>query len=181
MTSSTSQTPKQSELTTNTAPTPELSHLNQQGEANMVDVTEKAMTSRTATAQGIIKMNRATFELITTGKHKKGDVFAVARIAGIQAAKKCSDLIPLCHPLMLTSIKVELTAQPEQQRVRVEATCKLSGQTGVEMEARTAASVAALTLYDMCKAVDKGMVINQVRLLEKQGGKSGHWLAEENN
>ena len=141
----------------------------------MVDVTEKAMPSRTATAQGFIKMNRATFELITTGKHKKGDVFAVARIAGIQAAKKTSDIIPLCHPLMLTKVTVELTPEPENNLVRIETCCKLAGKTGVEMEALTAASVAALTIYDMCKAVQKDIIIDGIKLLEKTGGKSGHF------
>ena len=156
---------------------PELSHLNQQGEANMVDVTEKAMTSRTATAQGIIKMNRATFELITTGKHKKGDVFAVARIAGIQAAKKCSDLIPLCHPLMLSKVQVDFTLDSENSQVIVTTLCRLTGQTGVEMEALTAASVACLTLFDMCKAADPAMEIGSIKVLTKKGGKSGHWQA----
>ena len=117
-----------------------------------------------------------TLAMIVEGRHAKGDVFAVARIAGIQAAKKTSDLIPLCHPLMLSSVKVELEAASDTQ-VKITATCKLTGQTGVEIEALTAASVAALTLYDMCKAVDKGMVIEQVRLLQKTGGKSGDWQA----
>jgi len=152
-----------------------LSHLNQQGEANMVDVTEKAMTSRTATAQGFIKMNRATFELITTGKHKKGDVFAVARIAGIQAAKKCSDLIPLCHPLMLSKVQVDFSLDDENSQVKVTSLCRLTGQTGVEMEALTAVSVACLTLFDMCKAADPAMEINGIKVLTKEGGKSGHW------
>ncbi len=155
-----------------------LSHLNQQGEANMVDVTEKAMTSRTATAQGFIKMNRATFELITTGKHKKGDVFAVARIAGIQAAKKCSDLIPLCHPLMLTKVQVDFSLDEENSQVKITTLCRLTGQTGVEMEALTAASVACLTLFDMCKAADPTMEIHSIKVLTKTGGKSGHWQAQ---
>lgn len=154
-----------------------LSHLNQQGEANMVDVTEKAMTSRTATAQGYIKMNRATFELITTGKHKKGDVFAVARIAGIQAAKKCSDLIPLCHPLMLSKVQVDFSLDEENSQVMVTSLCRLTGQTGVEMEALTAVSVACLTLFDMCKAADPAMEIHGIKVLTKEGGKSGHWQA----
>jgi cyclic pyranopterin phosphate synthase len=160
-----------------TTSTPELSHLNQQGEANMVDVTEKAMTSRTATAQGFIKMNRETFELITTGKHKKGDVFAVARIAGIQAAKKCSDLIPLCHPLMLSKVQVDFTLDTENASVNVTSLCRLTGQTGVEMEALTAVSVACLTLFDMCKAADPAMEISGIKVLTKEGGKSGHWQA----
>jgi cyclic pyranopterin phosphate synthase len=116
--------------------------------------------------------------MIIEGGHKKGDVFAVARIAGIQAAKKCSDLIPLCHPLQLSSVKVELEADEKTSEVRVLATCKLNGQTGVEMEALTAATIAALTVYDMCKAVDRGMVVHSVQLLEKAGGKSGVWQRE---
>ncbi len=158
-----------------------LTHLDNQGHAHMVDVGQKDDTERQATAEAFITMTPETLQLIMDGGHKKGDVFAVARIAGIQAAKKCSDLIPLCHPLMLTSIKVELEAQPELNQVRIESICKLRGQTGVEMEALTAASVAALTLYDMCKAVDKAMVIHNVRLLDKQGGKSGHWQAPNSN
>ncbi|WP_296063031.1 cyclic pyranopterin monophosphate synthase MoaC [uncultured Amphritea sp.] len=152
-----------------------LTHLDENGHANMVDVSEKAVTSREATAQAVVTMTPETLEMITTGEHKKGDVLAVARIAGIQAAKRCSDLIPLCHPLMLSKVSVELTPRPESCSVLILATCKLAGQTGVEMEALTAASVAALTIYDMCKAVDKGMVISEVKLLEKLGGKSGHW------
>jgi len=155
-----------------------LTHLNDQGQAHMVDVGEKAVTARSASAEAFIIMLPATLQLITDGKHKKGDVFAVARIAGIQAAKKCSDLIPLCHPLMLSNIQVELHPDAENSQVRILATCKVSGQTGVEMEALTAASVAALTIYDMCKAVDRGMVISNVRLLEKAGGKSGLWQRE---
>ena len=162
---------------TTTADQVELSHLNQHGEANMVDVTEKAMTSRTATAQGFIKMNRATFDLITTGKHKKGDVFAVARIAGIQAAKKCSDLIPLCHPLMLSKVQVDFTLDDENSQVLVTSLCRLTRQTGVEMEALTAVSVACLTLFDMCKAADPAMEIHGIKVLTKEGGKSGQWQA----
>lgn len=154
-----------------------LTHLDSQGRANMVDVSDKASTVREATAEARVRMLPTTLTMIVAGDHPKGDVFAVARIAGIQAAKKTSDLIPLCHPLMLTSVKVELQAEGEDA-VRITARCKLSGQTGVEMEALTAASVAALTLYDMCKAVDRGMVIESVRLLEKVGGKSGHFVAQ---
>lgn len=154
-----------------------LTHLDSQGRANMVDVTDKAVTSRKAVAQAVVRMRPETLEMIVSGGHPKGDVFAVARIAGIQAAKKTSDLIPLCHPLMLTSVKVELSAQGSDA-VLIVARCKLSGQTGVEMEALTAASVAALTIYDMCKAVDRGMTIDSVRVLEKLGGKSGHFQAE---
>jgi len=151
-----------------------LTHLDSQGRANMVDVTAKAVTAREAVAEALVRMLPETLQMIQQGGHPKGDVFAVARIAGIQAAKKTHELIPLCHPLLLTSIKVELEPEGEE-RVRIQARCKLAGQTGVEMEALTAVSVAALTLYDMCKAVDKGMVIEGVRLLEKLGGKSGHW------
>nr|WP_262384992.1 cyclic pyranopterin monophosphate synthase MoaC [Pseudomonas fragi] len=156
---------------------PVLTHLDSQGRANMVDVTDKAVTSREAVAQAVVRMRPETLDMIISGGHPKGDVFAVARIAGIQAAKKTSDLIPLCHPLMLTSVKVELAAQGNDA-VLIVARCKLSGQTGVEMEALTAASVAALTIYDMCKAVDRGMTIDSVRVLEKLGGKSGHFQAD---
>jgi len=155
-----------------------LTHLDSQGRANMVDVSDKAQTVREAVAEALVRMRPETLQMIAQGDHPKGDVFAVARIAGIQAAKKTSDLIPLCHPLMLTSVKVEL-APEGADAVRITARCKLTGQTGVEMEALTAASVAALTIYDMCKAVDRGMVIESVRLLEKVGGKSGHFIAGE--
>lgn len=154
-----------------------LTHLDAQGRANMVDVTDKAVTSREAVAESRIRMQPQTLQMIVDGAHPKGDVFAVARIAGIQAAKKTSDLIPLCHPLMLTSVKVELAAEGNDT-VHIVARCKLAGQTGVEMEALTAASVAALTIYDMCKAVDRGMTIDSVRVLEKLGGKSGHYQVE---
>lgn len=152
-----------------------LTHLNEQGQAHMVDVGAKPNTQRQATATASVKMQPETLALIESGGHKKGDVFATARIAGIMAAKRTAELIPLCHPLMLSSIKVELQADASNASVHILATCKLAGQTGVEMEALTAASVAALTLYDMCKAVDKGMVISDVKLLEKRGGKSGDW------
>ncbi|MEW6998471.1 cyclic pyranopterin monophosphate synthase MoaC [Colwelliaceae bacterium BS250] len=155
----------------------DLTHLNAKGEANMVDVSDKAVTTRTAWAEGFIKMSEQTLALISSGKHAKGDVFAVARIAGIQAAKKCSDLIPLCHPLMLSKVQVDFEVQAQKNQVRVISMCRLAGQTGVEMEALTAVSVAALTLFDMCKAVDPAMVISDIKVLEKQGGKSGHWLA----
>lgn len=157
----------------------QLSHLNNKGDAHMVDVGGKATTQRSATAETYVTMALSTLELIQQGGHKKGDVFAVARIAGIQAAKKCSDLIPLCHPLMLSKITVELEAQPEASQVKITATCGLAGQTGVEMEALTAVSVAALTLYDMCKAVDKTMTIGPTRLLSKSGGRSGDWQAPQ--
>jgi len=154
-----------------------LTHLDEKGEARMVDVTEKAVTEREARAEATIRMQPETLRMIIEGEHPKGDVMATARIAGIMAAKKTHDLIPLCHALNLTSVKVELTPGEDGASVYIETRCKLSGQTGVEMEALTAASVAALTLYDMCKAVDKGMVVDKVRLLEKKGGRSGHWVA----
>jgi len=153
----------------------DLTHLDSKGRAQMVDVGAKEVSQRIAIAEAVINMQPETLAMITEGKHKKGDVFAVARIAGIQAAKKCSDLIPLCHPLMLSSVNVDLEADESMNRVNIKATCKLAGQTGVEMEALTAASVAALTIYDMCKAVDKGMTITQLQLVEKSGGKSGSW------
>jgi cyclic pyranopterin phosphate synthase len=156
-----------------------LSHLNEKGHANMVDVTEKSVTQRQAIAEGYISMKSETLHMITQGKHAKGDVFAVSRIAGIQAAKKCADLIPLCHPLMLSKVKVEFEAESEMNRVRVTSLCKLAGQTGVEMEALTAVSVATLTLFDMCKAVDPGMCIHGIRVIEKEGGKTGHWQADK--
>ena len=152
-----------------------LTHLDNQGRANMVDVTAKSVTERQATAQALVQMKPETLSMIQDGGHPKGDVFAVARIAGIQAAKRTHELIPLCHPLLLTSVKVNLEAQPPEH-VLITATCKLAGQTGVEMEALTAASIAALTLYDMCKAVDKDMQIQHVHLQEKLGGKSGHYV-----
>lgn len=155
-----------------------LTHLDEAGRAAMVDVGAKAITERVATASACVRMDGATLEAITQGEMPKGDVFAVARIAGIQAAKQCSNLIPLCHPLMLSSVKVELTPEPTLPGVRIVATCKLAGQTGVEMEALTAASVAALTIYDMCKAIDRGMVIESVQLDQKQGGASGDWRRE---
>lgn len=159
--------------------TKSLTHVNDKGEAHMVDVGAKADTKRSATARSYIEMRPETLAMIEEGTHKKGDVFAVARIAGIQAAKKCSDLIPLCHPLMLTHISVELAVERDQQRVRIDATCELAGKTGVEMEALTAASVAALTLYDMCKAVDKHMKIVNTYLLSKTGGQSGDFHYDE--
>ncbi|MCR8922568.1 cyclic pyranopterin monophosphate synthase MoaC [Dasania sp. GY-MA-18] len=155
-----------------------LTHLNESGQAEMVDVTAKAVTERVAVAEATVTMQPATLKLIIEGGHKKGDVFTVAKIAGVQAAKQCANLIPLCHPLMLTSIKVDLQADEANNRVIIQSVCKLAGQTGVEMEALTAASVAALTIYDMCKAVDKTMVIGDIQILEKLGGKSGHWRAE---
>ncbi|QGM80773.1 cyclic pyranopterin monophosphate synthase MoaC [Otariodibacter oris] len=148
-------------------------HINQNGEANMVDVSGKQETVREARAEAFVTMNPETLQMIVSGNHHKGDVFATARIAGIQAAKRTWDLIPLCHPLLLSKVEVQLEALPETNQVRIESLCKLTGKTGVEMEALTAASVAALTIYDMCKAVQKDMVIGPVRLLSKSGGKSG--------
>ncbi len=153
----------------------QLSHINAAGEANMVDVSAKQETVREARAEVYVSMAPQTLQLILSGQHHKGDVFATARIAGIQAAKKTWDLIPLCHPLLLSKVEVQLQALEDASQVRIESVCKLAGKTGVEMEALTAASVAALTIYDMCKAVQKDMVINGLRLLEKTGGKSGHF------
>jgi cyclic pyranopterin phosphate synthase len=155
-----------------------LTHLDAAGRARMVDVTDKAVTHREAVAEAFVLMQPETLRMVAEGSHKKGDVLAVARIAGIQAAKKCAELIPLCHPLLLSSVAVDCELDTANQRVAIRATCKLSGQTGVEMEALTAASVAALTIYDMCKAVDRQMQISGVRVLEKRGGKSGDWHAE---
>ena len=155
-----------------------LTHINSNGEAQMVDVSEKNITSREAKAGAKVLMKPETLDLIVSGSHKKGDVLSVARVAGIQAAKKCSELIPLCHPLMLTKVGVELTPNTKDSTIEIVAVAKLNGKTGVEMEALTAASIAALTVYDMCKAVDRFMTISNVQLLEKKGGKSGHWVLE---
>ena len=144
----------------------------------MVDIGAKPETARAAVAEAWVRMRAETLRLIVEGGHHKGDVFAVARVAGIQAAKRCADLIPLCHPLGLDAAEVQLEAVPGQSAVRIRAECRLHGRTGVEMEALTAASVAALTVYDMCKAVDRGMVVDGLRLLEKRGGRSGLWRAE---
>jgi len=152
-----------------------LTHLDESGAARMVDIGDKDITERVAVASARVSMERATMDLIAEGGHKKGDVLAVSRIAGIQAAKKCSDLVPLCHPLMLNSVTVDFELDRENAAVQIEACCRVSGKTGVEMEALTAASVAALTIYDMCKAVDRGMQIDQIVVLEKSGGKSGDW------
>lgn len=155
----------------------QLTHINAAGEAHMVDVSAKAETVREAHAEALVLMAADTLQMIVDGSHHKGDVFATARIAGIQAAKRTWELIPLCHPLMLSKVEVNLVAEPEHQRVRITSLCRLSGKTGVEMEALTAASVAALTIYDMCKAVQKDIVIDQLRLLSKSGGKSGDFQA----
>ncbi|MGI9322493.1 MAG: cyclic pyranopterin monophosphate synthase MoaC [Pseudomonadales bacterium] len=153
----------------------QLTHLDAGGRTSMVDVADKADTERLATAEALVLMQPATLALVRAGDAKKGDVLGVARIAGIQAAKKCADLIPLCHPLALTSVAVDFSLQDQPSAIHIQATCKLTGKTGVEMEALTAASVAALTIYDMCKAVDRGMRIEGIGLVEKRGGKSGHW------
>jgi cyclic pyranopterin phosphate synthase len=154
-----------------------LTHLNDAGEAHMVDVSAKAETERVAKAGARVLLQKSTLDLILSGQAAKGDVLATARIAGIMAAKKTSDLIPLCHPLALSQVTVELTPDAAGNAIDIVATCKLKGRTGVEMEALTAASVAALTIYDMVKAVDRGMQITDIRLLHKSGGKSGDFNA----
>ncbi|MCR9108735.1 cyclic pyranopterin monophosphate synthase MoaC [Marivita sp. XM-24bin2] len=154
-----------------------LTHFDAKGDAHMVDVSDKAVTSRVAVAEGYIRMAQETFDIIAEGRAKKGDVIGVARLAGIMGAKKTPDLIPLCHPLPVTKVAVELTPAPELPGLRIEATVKTTGQTGVEMEALTAVSTAALTVYDMAKAVDKAMEITGIRVMLKDGGKSGRYEA----
>jgi cyclic pyranopterin monophosphate synthase len=156
-----------------------LSHLDDQGRARMVDVSEKEITSRIATARGTIHMRAETLMLILEDKIEKGDVFAVARVAGILAAKKTSELIPMCHPLNITSVEIDLTPNENPARVDIQAAVRVSGKTGVEMEAMTAVSAAALTIYDMCKAVDREMTIGEIRLFKKSGGKSGTFIRKE--
>lgn len=156
----------------------ELTHFNSAGEAHMVDVGDKAITKRTAVAEGRIIMQPETLAIIEQGTARKGDVLGVARIAGIMAAKKTSELVPLCHPLALTRVNVDLEPMADESAVYCRATVQTGGQTGVEMEALNAVQVSLLTVYDMCKAVDRGMTIDDVRLLEKEGGKSGHWIRE---
>lgn len=151
----------------------DLTHFDAKGDAHMVDVSDKDVTSRTATARGSVIMAADTLTLITEGRAKKGDVLAVARLAGIMAAKKTPDIIPLCHPLALSKVSVELTPNPAENSVEIEATVKVTGKTGVEMEALTAVSAAALTVYDMVKAVDKAMRLTEIRLVHKDGGRSG--------
>ncbi len=158
---------------------PPLSHLNTRGEAVMVDVSDKAVTTRTAVAEGFVAMAAATLALVTSGTAKKGDVLATARIAGIMAAKRTHELIPLCHPLAITKVTVDLEPQANPPGIHVRAEVKVGGQTGVEMEALTAVSVTCLTLYDMLKAAQKDMVIGPIRLIEKTGGKSGPFRAAE--
>lgn len=155
-----------------------LTHLDESGAARMVDVGDKAVTQREARAEAFIRMQPTTLDMVLEGRHPKGDVLATARIAGIMAAKKTHELIPLCHTINLTAVKVDITPCEDGSGLRIETLCRLADRTGVEMEALTAASIAALTLYDMCKAVDRGMVIEQTRLLEKSGGRSGHWQAD---
>jgi cyclic pyranopterin monophosphate synthase len=154
-----------------------LTHFDASGQAHMVDVGAKAETHRVARASGQIRMLPATLELIAAGTHKKGDVLGIARLAAIQGAKRCADLIPLAHPIPLTKVAVEFAIDAATNIVRVEVTAETVGRTGVEMEALTAASVGLLTIYDMCKAVDRGMLITDLQLLEKKGGKSGYWIA----
>ena len=162
----------------------ELTHIDEKGEVRMVDVSAKPDTQRVAVAEGFISMERATLALIVEGRAAKGDVLACARVAGVMAAKRTSDLIPMCHPLNITKAKLECAPVFEGERgdgrvgIHVTATCGVTGKTGIEMEALTAASVACLTVYDMCKAVDRGMEIMDVRLLRKDGGKTGLWLRE---
>lgn len=155
-----------------------LTHLDASGNAHMVDVSDKDVTTRSATAKARVEMRPETLALILEGKAKKGDVLATARIAGIMAAKKTHELIPLCHPLMINKVSVNFVPDVESSTIEVEATVKVEGKTGVEMEALTACSVACLTLYDMCKAIDRAMKITDLRLVEKSGGKSGHFTAE---
>lgn len=160
---------------TDTSP---LTHFDADGQAHMVDVSDKAVTDRVALAEGFVRMTPETMTLVTSGTAKKGDVLGIARLAGIMGAKKTSDLIPLCHPLPITKVALELEPQPDLPGVRITATVKTGGQTGVEMEALTAVSVACLTVYDMLKAAEKGMEITGIRLLRKEGGKSGIYTAD---
>ena len=157
---------------------PHLTHLDASGAANMVDVADKAVTDRVAVAEGAVRMQQATLDLILSGNAKKGDVIGTARLAGIMAAKRTHELIPLCHALLLSKVAVEIEPDTTLPGLNVRATVRTSGQTGAEMEALTAVSVACLTIYDMAKAVDRGMCIEAVRLLEKSGGRSGHWKSE---
>jgi cyclic pyranopterin phosphate synthase len=156
-----------------------LTHIGDDGEARMVDVSDKDITDRTATARGTVLMAPETLKLIIDGTVKKGDVISVARLAGIMAAKRTSDLIPLCHPLALNKVDVNLVCDADRNAVDIEATCRVSGRTGVEMEALTAVSTAALTVYDMCKAVDRGMQLTDIRLVHKAGGKSGEFISSD--
>ena len=154
-----------------------LTHFDNSGQAHMVDVGDKPATKRSAVASGIIKMLPATLKLIQQGDAKKGDVLGVARIAAIQASKKTADLIPLCHPIALTKVAITFEIDEKATKITCTACCETTGQTGVEMEALTAVNIGLLTIYDMCKAVDRGMVMCEIKLLDKQGGKSGAWVA----
>jgi cyclic pyranopterin phosphate synthase len=162
------------------AKSPALTHIDSAGEARMVDVSEKPATERVAVAEGLVIMSKASLDMIETGNAKKGDVLGTARIAGIMAAKRTSELIPLCHPLALSKVTVDITADRKLPGCRVRATVKVTGPTGVEMEALTAVSVACLTIYDMIKAVERGVQIEGIHLIEKKGGKSGHYLVTDN-
>jgi cyclic pyranopterin phosphate synthase len=153
----------------------EFTHFNDSGEAHMVDVGDKASTHRIAITEGYIRMQPETLKMIVDGRHKKGDVLGIARVAGIMAAKKAADLIPLCHPLAITKVEIDLQAKPETNSIHCSAHVETVGQTGVEIEALCATQITLLTIYDMCKAVDRGMSIQQVQLVEKSGGKSGKW------
>jgi cyclic pyranopterin phosphate synthase len=156
-----------------------LSHVDDHGRARMVDVSDKDVTHRFAVARGAIRMRAETLELILKGKVEKGDVFSVARVAGIMAAKKTSELIPMCHPLNITSVEIDLNPAQDPARVEIEASVRVDGKTGVEMEAMTAVAVAGLTIYDMCKAVDREMSLGEIRLVKKSGGKSGTFIRKE--
>ncbi|MEM6987148.1 MAG: cyclic pyranopterin monophosphate synthase MoaC [Pseudomonadota bacterium] len=156
----------------------DLTHFDAEGQAHMVDVGGKASTHRVAVASGCIHMQAETLALITSGNHKKGDVLGIARIAGIMASKRTADLVPLCHPISLTRVAVEFSVDTSNATISCEATTECTGQTGVEIEALTSVQVALLTIYDMCKAVDRGMRMTDIRLLEKRGGKSGHFKAD---
>jgi cyclic pyranopterin phosphate synthase len=156
-----------------------LTHFDESGQAHMVDVGQKAHTHRIATATGSIQMLKSTFDMVVSGSHKKGDVIGIARIAAIQATKKSPDLIPLCHPIALTRVAVDFQTDEKNSSIQCTVTTETVGQTGVEIEALTGVQVGLLTIYDMCKAVDRGMVIKEVKLLEKSGGKSGTWVAEK--
>lgn len=157
-----------------------LTHVNQQGEANMVDVSAKAVTTREAIAEGTLYLSAAALEQVINNTAAKGDVLAVARIAGIQGAKQCAALIPLCHPLALSKVDIEFTVDTQNSCIVTRCRCKLNGQTGVEMEALTGVNIALLTLFDMCKAVDAAMTLSDIRVVEKVGGKTGYWKRDEN-
>lgn len=157
----------------------ELTHFNEEGRARMVDVSEKDITVRTARAEATVHVNADTYALIKEGKMKKGDVLAVAQVAGIMGAKRTPDLIPMCHPLLITKVDISFELDDEACTIRILSTTRCEGKTGIEMEALTAASVAALTIYDMCKAVQRDIRISDIRLLEKEGGKSGHWKLDQ--